>query len=99
MILVDEKRYEALEALHSILQYQCEVNPDDGLNFKIIGPALFEVEKNTSVLGTERNLIQQYERIAETEYLFRCALAEIANMDGEASLRARKALDEWYKAR
>ena len=100
-ILVDEGRYEALEALYAVLRFKSEMGEDNHLYS--LGDMIFELSKNTSVLGPSRNFIERYEHLARVEYLFRCALAEIANGldDGinASSIRAKQALDEWQKIR
>lgn len=100
-ILVDEDRYEALEALYAILRFQSEMG--EGYHLRAVGDIMFELSKNTSVLGPSKSLIEKYEQLAKTEQLFRNALAEIANgMDAgisASSEHARQTLDEWYKNR
>ncbi len=96
-ILVDEDRYDALEALFAVLRYESEAG--DGFELRSVSQTMFELSKNTTVLGPSKDLIKQYEHLAETEYLFRCALAEIANMDGEAANKARQTLEEWHNKR
>lgn len=96
-ILVDEDRYNALESLYEVLRYQSEINEE--INIHCIYDLIFELSKNTSVLGPSKDLIQRYEHLAKIELLFRCALAEISNMNGEATIKAKQVLDERYKNR
>jgi len=93
----NEDRYKALETLYAVLRHQSEIGEDFPL--RSVANTMFELSKNTSILGPSKDLIQKLEHFAERDYIFRCALAEIANMSGEAAIRARKALDELNKER